>query len=178
MLQAFIDDSGRGQGPAFVLSGYMATPAVWEKFSDDWRAELSSDPPIQYFKMKEAASRRGQFAGHKREVIAHRLSTLVSILERHDIKGVTVAVDRDAFLEIVIPYVGKLAISPAEAKMVANPYLLLFYQLIVLVTYAQQNLGEREPIDFVFDEQGKEGEDVTPCMCACEGRVSPGHKRA
>jgi hypothetical protein len=160
VLRAYVDDSGRGQGAAFVLSGYLAKPTVWESFANEWSVELNAEPAIQYFKMKEAASRTGQFNGHERQSIDLRLSNLVAILESHDIKGVTVGVDRDAFSEIVLPHVARLSIPAGGRKMMSNPYFLCFYQLIVLVMYAQQNLGELAPVDFVFDEQGKEGRRV------------------
>jgi hypothetical protein len=168
MLDVYIDDSGRGQGPAYVLSGYLAAPQVWMQFSREWRAELDVEPSVKYFKMKEAASGTGQFEGHKRELIAFRIGKLVSILERHQVKGVTVALDRDAFAEIIVPFVSQLKRSPDETdqqaadkiRMLANPYFHCFYQLILLLLNAQHKLGEIEPVDFFFDEQGKEGRDV------------------
>jgi len=160
MLQVFIDDSGRGQGPAFVLSGYLASPEVWERFSREWHAELATEPSVKYFKMKEAASRTGEFAGHKRELVEFRVSNLVGIIERNGLKGVTVAVDREAFADIVVPYANTLPDHPKAIKMFANPYFLCFYYLIVMLLYAQKNLGAVEPVDFIFDEQGKEGRAI------------------
>ena len=159
MLQVYIDDSGRGHGPAFVLSGFLAASEVWEKFSRDWQTELAWEPAVQYFKMKEAASRTGQFAGHSRELVEFRVSKLVSIIERHELRGVTVAVDREAFSRIVVPYAVKQSKEP-HAKMFRNPYFHCFYELITMILYAHKSIGVVEPHDFIFDEQGKEGRAV------------------
>ena len=44
--------------------------------------------------------------------------------------------------------------------MFSNPYFHCFYQLIVMVVYAQKNIGAGDPVVFVFDEQGKEGRAI------------------
>jgi hypothetical protein len=60
-LQAFIDDSGRGQDPAFVLAGWIASPEQWAEFSDEWIRILHQSPGIEYFKMQEAWRLKRQF---------------------------------------------------------------------------------------------------------------------
>jgi hypothetical protein len=59
-LQAFIDDSGRGQHPAFVLAGWIASPEQWAEFSDEWKRVLHQSPRIEFFKMGQAWWRKGQ----------------------------------------------------------------------------------------------------------------------
>jgi hypothetical protein len=54
VLQAVIDDSGRGQGPAFILAGWIADPGKWANFSDAWDTVLHAPPSIEYFKMSDA----------------------------------------------------------------------------------------------------------------------------
>jgi hypothetical protein len=173
MLKAYIDDSGRGQGPAFVLSGYLATAEEWAAFSEEWGAELAVEPSIKYFKMKEAASGRGQFEGHKRELIDFRISKLVSIIERHEIRGITVALDSDAFTEVMLPYFTPLTLPGDAVKMLTNPYFHCFYQLIVVLLTAQQQTGVIEPIDFIFDNQGKEGREIREHWYVLRNMPSP-----
>ncbi len=178
MLQVFIDDSGRGNGPAFVLCGYLAAPAVWESFSREWQAELATEPSIRYFKMREAAHGVGQFFGHRRELIEHRVSTLVGIMERHELKGVTVALDSAAFTGIVTPFANKLTLPRKAVKMFANPYFHCFYQLIAALLYAHKHIGVMEPIDFIFDEQGKEGRAIRDYWSVLQAMIPEDDVRA
>jgi hypothetical protein len=54
MLQVFIDDSGRGVDPVFVLAGYVGRVRNWEDFSDRWQKVLKQPPAIEYLKATEA----------------------------------------------------------------------------------------------------------------------------
>ncbi|MGB9380686.1 hypothetical protein [Candidatus Binatus sp.] len=54
MLQVYIDDSGRGVDPVFVLAGYVGRLRNWEEFSDRWQATLRENPTIDYLKATEA----------------------------------------------------------------------------------------------------------------------------
>src|SRR5207248_2732953 len=78
-FQAFIDDSGSGV-PVFVLSGYVSSVDWWESFSDEWQALLDEPPKLAYFKMREAASRSGQFAGFKIEQRNKRLEKFIALV--------------------------------------------------------------------------------------------------
>jgi hypothetical protein len=48
MLQAWFDDSGKGQGPVYLLAGYLGNAAVWEQFAYDWQTELDREPQLPY----------------------------------------------------------------------------------------------------------------------------------
>jgi uncharacterized protein DUF3800 len=65
-VRAFTDDSGSGgDSRYFVLCGFMADLPTWEHFSDQWDAVLKAPPAIEYFKMSEAESLKGQFDKNK-----------------------------------------------------------------------------------------------------------------
>lgn len=62
MAFAFVDDSGSGgDSPYYVLAGYSADEATWRAFWGDWQGVLDLSPKLDYFKMSEAESLKGQF---------------------------------------------------------------------------------------------------------------------
>jgi len=61
ILQAAIDDSGKGGKPVFVLAGFVLNVYKWIVFADQWKAILDIPPKIEYFKMNEALQYTGQF---------------------------------------------------------------------------------------------------------------------
>jgi hypothetical protein len=62
VLRLFVDDSGSGGDSRwFVLSGLISTVEKWAEFSDDWGLLLKQPPSVEYFKMSEAESLKGQF---------------------------------------------------------------------------------------------------------------------
>ena len=88
MMQAYFDDSGKGQGPVFVIAGYVSTAERWEAFSDDWEQALQEFPPIEYFKMREAASLQDQFRGFDEGQRNQRVNRLNEIIAKHALYGV------------------------------------------------------------------------------------------
>jgi hypothetical protein len=159
MLTIYIDDSGRGQEPGLVLTGYVANSDQWRGFTRDWQDELNVPPSVAYFKMKEAASTTGQFAGHRPELIAYRIKKLVSVIETHVLLGITSAVSQRAFADVIIPkFQGEL--DHPLASVIGNPYFFCFYDIMGLLHNFMWKSKIREPVEFVFDEQGKEGNNV------------------
>jgi hypothetical protein len=54
VLQAFVDDSGIGQPPVYILAGWIADAAKWADFLTEWDRVLRMSPRIRYFKFAEA----------------------------------------------------------------------------------------------------------------------------
>jgi serine/threonine protein kinase len=79
-LQAAIDDSGRGQRPTFVFAGFVLSDEQWLPFVDEWKAVLDEHPKIEYFKMKEAHSRTGQFARLSATERDRKVQRLLSVI--------------------------------------------------------------------------------------------------
>jgi hypothetical protein len=52
MLQAYLDDSGRASGPAYVIAGFLTKADKWLLFSSLW-GEMVQKIGLPYFKMKE-----------------------------------------------------------------------------------------------------------------------------
>src|SRR5262249_39834316 len=144
----FIDDSGsEDKGRAFVLCGYVASTQQWDSFAEDWRSILDTDPKIEYFKMREANSRRGQFWGIPPELRDKKVIELVEFTKRHVLLGITSCVFWEDFKEV----------SGEAADVPLHPYDLLFQGTMAVVVDHLIKRLINEQIDFVFDEQGKWG---------------------
>jgi len=65
MFQAYLDDSGRASGPAYVIAGFLTESKKWLLFSSMW-GEMVSGLGLPYFKMKEAMNPK---AGEKKASI-------------------------------------------------------------------------------------------------------------
>jgi hypothetical protein len=65
VLQAYVDDSAseKDSSRRLFLAAYINTPDRWARFSVAWKDELDASPSIKYFKMSEANSLTGEFAG-------------------------------------------------------------------------------------------------------------------
>jgi hypothetical protein len=143
LYRAFIDDSGRGQEPAFVLAGYLATPEQWEKFSDDWANALQSVRPLEYFKMREAIALEEQFYNWSAPERDKLLSTLVNIIDNNVVTGVC----------NVVPniYWRALFKNRFSTKM-NNPYGMSYHGIISAAYSFQWHAGTSYKIEFIFDE--------------------------
>lgn len=157
-LQAFVDDSSSDVGDRqFFLAGYVNAPDRWAAFSKDWGRELARHPRIDYFKMVEANSLRGQFQGWSRADRDAKVLSLAGIINAHRPWFVFCSVSRDEYARILAP------IAPAGLK---NPYFACFWGVIrSTVRYHQMlenEFGGRDvpPVDFIFDNQQGLGNDA------------------
>lgn len=151
VLTGYFDDSGSEQkGPVFVLAGYMSVREVWEQFSCEWLACLRQNPPLEYFKMKEAKRLQDAFQGWAPEVRDARVSALTEcILNQPIMTGMVFVLYWDDFRR-----------AAAEHPEVTDnhPYDMLFHGIMNIATSLSVEKGLNHQIDFVFDEQGTVGE--------------------
>lgn len=158
-FEVYVDDSGsEPQGEIFFLAGFIASVEQWAAFSNEWDSALGLRPPLDYFKMSEAAGFWGQFSrkrGWNEQAREDRLVTLARIINKYAKLRVSVSTRHDLFEK----YVTSL---PATERTFATdePYVMLAFHLVsVAVMFAHEH-GVREPIDFIFDHQSAEGEVV------------------
>ena len=145
MPLAFVDDSGSGgDSPYFVLAGYCASEATWEAFWPDWQSVLDLPPKLAYFKMSEAETLRGQFAGFTTEGRAKRVNQFIDVILAHDLQEASIAVPDEYYREILDP------LLPGK---VANPYYMAFIGLVSALAGLNRHRGSTETTDFIFDEQ-------------------------
>ena len=146
MLKVFLDDSGIGQPPAFVLGGYVAQADNWEVFSAKWLDHCHSDPPVRYLKMSEAMALEGPFKNWPEDTRDKKLRGFQDLINRSLDYAVASFVSVESYREVF-----RNDISATYD----NEY---FFSVQILIDRILQfELGRRpeERISFVFDKQGK-----------------------
>jgi Protein of unknown function (DUF3800) len=143
-LEAYIDDSNMNTPPVSILGGWIGSAKDWAHFSDCWAEALWMKPRLNYFKLSEAQSFKGEFHGWSKQSRDERIQLLVRIIERHKFLGVVSAMPLDSYKEVF----GHLPDPGVRA-----PYFLSFYGIISHLMAYYQGQGISEPIDFIFDYQ-------------------------
>lgn len=155
MFRSFIDEteaqSKQGK-QVFCFFGWVATADEWERFSNAWYKELHQKPSIDYFKHYEAKSQTGQFQGWPKSKCEAKILSLSKIIANSEIKyGATTSVRTDQLREMLKSCV--LPVKTVRSILHASrPYDWAFHSIVSMILQLQVNLGETEPIDFVFDE--------------------------
>jgi hypothetical protein len=145
MVVAFVDDSGSGGDSKFsILAGYSASDITWSSFWPDWQDALNLDPKIEYFKMSEAESLKGQFLGFSPEKRTNRLNRFIDVILAHDLQEASVAIPMKDYREIVYPVLPKSHTSP---------YYFAFIGMVSAFAGINRHSGSTQPTDFVFDQQ-------------------------
>jgi hypothetical protein len=148
-MQAYVDDST--EPPVFVLAGFVARAEQWAEFTVRWRDALAKPPRLQYFKMKEANACQGQFTGWSVADRDARLADLVGIIKDHALVGISSIVRHTDYSEILRKRI---------AKPLDSPYWLMYYSIVRLVFEWELASGKAEKVDFIFDEQLHQSEQV------------------
>ncbi len=151
MMEAYVDDSGTGDPPVFLLAGFVGRAERWAEFSERWIETLWEPPRLKYFKMKEAAALEGQFKGWSELDRDKRLATLVNIIKDYVLVGVSSIVFHRDYAEII---------RDKLTKETDSPYWLMYHSIMDTVCRWQIANGLRERINFIFDEQFKQSDIV------------------
>jgi hypothetical protein len=151
VLQLWLDDSGKGQLPAFVLAGYCASVDAWIAFADEWQTELRRPPALAYLKGKEAFGLFGQFRGWSETERDSRLLRFVALIKKHSNRGLGIAIGHHNFERIL-----KQPLSPYK-----TPYTFLYMLSLNIVLGVAANANEK--IEVIFDRdviKRKQAEDA------------------
>jgi hypothetical protein len=162
VMQAYIDDCT--EPPAFVLAGFLARAGEFGAFTEKWSAALAKPPKLDYFKMREAFGRHGQFEGWSIENRDARLAELVAVIKEHVIVGIYAIVRQDNFNEVMASRI---------ARPLDSPYWLMYHSIITLVFEWEIENGINEKIDIVFDEQMHQSDEVQAHFSAFYTLASP-----
>ena len=144
MMRAYVDDSGNGQPPVFLLAGFVAHGEQWEQFSGQWQEVLDGPPKLEYFKMREAARLEGQFKNWTEGDRDSRLWEFLTVIRRNVKLCVKWIVPDDAYDSVI---------KGRVARGMDNPYFLSFYGIMIGLPQYQEQHSLDEPVDFIFDEQ-------------------------
>jgi hypothetical protein len=148
-MQAYIDDST--EPPIFVLAGFVARAEEWAKLTIRWQSTLDQPPRLEYFKMKEGNALRGQFTGWTAQQRDKRVAEFVGIVKDHVLITIYSVVHQRVYRSVMR---GELA------KQLDNPYWLMYHSIMMTVGRWEKEVGIAEPVDFIFDEQGRQSDQV------------------
>jgi len=150
-LEAYIDDSGSGDPPVFLLAGFVARAERWAELSERWDEALRGPPRLEYFKMKEAAALEGQFKGWRGNDRDGLLAKLVKIIKDHVLVAVSSVVYHQDYREVI---------SDKISKETDAPYWLMYHSIIETTYRWELANGLKEKVSFIFDEQFKQSDIV------------------
>jgi len=152
VLQAWFDESGKGQEPVYLLAGYVGKKTMWEDFAEDWQAELDARPSLPYLHANESQLFRGYTPAERIE----RLLRFVAIIRKHQPIGITYILKHEEYREFFSIISEHPTITPAERRMLTNPYYHSFTVALNLMLKAQAQArdksGTHELIEVLFDE--------------------------
>lgn len=151
VLESYVDDSGSGDPPVYLLAGFVARGERWLEFLERWSEALDGPPKLNYFKMSEAAALEGQFKGWTEEEREDRLSRLVNIIKDHVLLGMSSVVYHRDYNDVI-----RDKISPE----VDSPYWLMYHAIMEIVYRWEIHNGITEKVNFIFDEQFKQSDIV------------------
>jgi len=148
MLTAFIDDSdSEPSGQVFVLAGFVASRDRWDKFTEEWDKALAGPPrPLDYFKMVEANSLKGQFSDWTEDERNLKLRELTLIISQYAQFAIRATLGWKDFKDVQAQYA-----YPQE------PYDALFQTIMALAVKGTMRLPIPDKVEFIFDEQGDAG---------------------
>ena len=138
MLKAFVDDSGSGgDSPWYVLAVYIGTVEQWGYFESEWRSILDMEPRIEYFKMAEAESLRGQFANFSAAERDAKIDSLLVPISKYPLQAIYVRVPQKDYDDLV------------EGKVAPewdSPYYFLYPGFIASIVGTERGRGTNEPV--------------------------------
>jgi hypothetical protein len=153
--EAWIDDSGTAGNGVYALCGYVLPAEEWKAFTDNWDTVLCEPPAIDFLKMKHAAKGFTKIKGNKVRWKTHdrdlKLRKLVSVLRGYDVLALESCLTHAEYARCIK---GRL---PQEYD---NPYFFCFYDLIIGALQYQRRRHKDWEVHFVFDEQGKLGNNT------------------
>ena len=174
LLQGYFDDSGSHGGDGlYVIGGFLAPDVSWARFIAEWQQALAKEPAIDYFKMSEAISLRGQFERWPAALRDQRVFELAEVTEKHAVARISAMVykqDFDAHIKGASPW-----------RELDSPYFLLYNQIVVLTINFIRELGKRSldiseaKLEFIFDDQGSLGKDAVSWWEVLKQALAPEH---
>ena len=168
VFHGFVDDSGSGEGinrgNIFVLAGFIAKR--WQQFSTKWIRICDRFPKTPDFKMQKAVRLLNEdgsafWTAAQRDA---RIKTLVRLAKRKVQYRVESLVAWPNYDRVVRGRV------PPE---IDNPYFLCFYNVILSVATFMDKAKIEGTVDWVFDDQGRIGENASKWYGLVRASVNP-----
>jgi hypothetical protein len=152
LLQAFTDDSGSDIGDRrLYMAGYLNRADAWELFSKAWRDECRAASPIEYLKMSEAQSLKGQFRGWSNEARDEKLRRLARVILHFQPLSFEFSINRQAFDQVV---------APASPRGLKSSHFTSCFAIVSGVSRYIAEQGNDIPVEFIFDRQDGVSDDI------------------
>ena len=152
VLQAWFDESGKGQEPVYLLAGYIGSRTMWESFADDWQAELDKPPKLPYLHVSESQL----FKGFSPDERIERTFGFVKVIEKHKPLGQLFVLKHADYREFFKVLSTHPSITLPERRMMKNPYyhsfLWIFHLMLLTQAKKRADTGVHEMIEVLFDE--------------------------
>jgi hypothetical protein len=150
VLQAWFDESGKGQPPVYLLAGYLADIETWKGFADDWKAELDRSPTLPYLHANESQLFKGMGPTERID----RLLRFVDIIGRYRLEAETFILKHSDYGEFFRIIADHPIITRAEQRVFRNPYFISFQRILTLMLARQAATLNETPelLEILFDE--------------------------
>jgi hypothetical protein len=142
MLQVWLDESGRGQQPVFVLAGYLSSTDVWNKFSAEWKQLLQRAPALRRVKGTKVFRRRGGFKGSNERLRDQRALEFARLIARYSPRGIAFVIGTQEFNEIV---------KTAPSTPFKNPDLMAYFLSLATILPIVQSWFSSQKVEIIFD---------------------------
>jgi hypothetical protein len=162
VLEGFVDDSGTSHGKVAVLAGFLSTAEKWQIFSDELELLCEQDPKTPDFKMEKAHGPRAYWWAGRQE-LDKRIEDVGALIRKHAMYRIDSVMPISAYDGIV-----RGRINPK----IDSPYFLLFYAVMLSAAEFMEKIGMEGTADFVFDEQGKVGQECASFYPEIKERVA------
>lgn len=96
----YFDESGTHDSEAVVVAGFVSSETEWEAFTERWEQVLT-EAGLEYFRMSEFESSRGQFSGWTTPAKQDLLNMLLQIIRDHTFRSIGCVVMKQSFDSIL-----------------------------------------------------------------------------
>jgi hypothetical protein len=131
-----MDESGtHDNSPVVVVGAYVGKPSMWRDWTKEWNR---TKKPINVFHAVDCANLVGEFKGWDKARRDAYCARLLPVIPRHNILGIAVGIQMDAFRREIAPY-------PELREMFGTPYTACFQWVIetLLEMLAEYNSEQR-----------------------------------
>jgi hypothetical protein len=148
-LQAFVDESF--DDDIYVMAGWLAPADRWSAFANEWQQFLDMKPSIQILKMNDAMSLSGEFRWWRKEARDEKLLLLSRCISEYAILAFSCYMPHRAYME---------SVHVVDQEPKSSAYGFMLTTLVKEIAHHQTMLGINAKIDFIFDNQVMEQEEI------------------
>jgi hypothetical protein len=148
VLAVYSDDSTCHSGEKrLVVAGYILSAEAWKEFNADWAEALAASNPRPLKWLHMTTSFYGWLPAQRLE----KLECLAEVIRKHKPLSMQTSVSTRDFKQLLAPVV------PYDIR---HPYFACFFAIVSQSAKLAGLFGLTGPLDYVFDKQGRPGDDA------------------